>query len=113
MIAGFPVAGVVGDEEGEGGEAAGAAGGAAGGEEEEEGEDVGEEGGEGVGEEGDEGGEAGGEEGGAESVEAAITVYVQAGDTLTCPLLDAPATRTVTVPLAGAGTVYVFELVLS
>jgi hypothetical protein len=46
-----------------------------------------------------------------DAVEAAMTGYSQIGDTLTCPILDAPATRTVTLPLAG--TVYVFEAVLS
>ncbi len=39
------------------------------------------------------------------------TVYSQFGDTLTCPFIDDPDTRTVTVPLAG--TLYVFEEVLS
>ena len=55
--------------------------------------------------------EAEDEEGGEDGVDAAVTVYSQFGDTLTCPLPDAPATRTVTLPVAG--TVYVFEAVLS
>ncbi len=46
-----------------------------------------------------------------EDFETEVTVYSHFDDTLTCPLLDAPATRTVTVPLAG--TVYVIEVVLS
>jgi hypothetical protein len=64
----------------------------------------------GVWEEGGELGEAEGDEG-DEGVDAAVTVYSQFDDTLTCPFPDAPATRTVTVPLAG--TVYVFEAALS
>ncbi len=59
-------------------------------------------------EEGGELGVAEGDEGDEEGVDAAVTVYLQSGDTLT----GFPhATRTVTVPLAG--TVYVFEAVLS
>ena len=73
------------------------------------GEAEGKEGVEVVPEEGEEEEEAVGEE--EEGVEAAMTVYVQSGETATGPFADAPATLTVTVPLAG--TVYVFEAVLS
>ncbi len=80
----------------------------------------------GVLEEGEEGGESEGdegmiwragsfedveEEGGEEGVDDAVTLYSQSCETATCPYSDAPATRTVTVPLTG--TVYVFETVLT
>ena len=48
---------------------------------------------------------------GGGGADAAATVYVQSGDSLTSPYADAHATRTMTVPLAG--TVYVFEAVFN